>query len=79
MFMETEKIDVKKISTQAQQEKRDAAMRLKDTGMKNIEVAKMVGVHYYTVSQWYSKYKRDTSLINMLELLLNGLKSIKIK
>jgi transposase len=55
--METEKIDARKISTQAQQEKRDIAMRLRDAGMKNIEVAKIVGVHHYTVSQWYSKYK----------------------
>ncbi len=38
--METEKIDARKISTQAQQEKRDIAMRLRDAGMKNIEVAK---------------------------------------
>ncbi len=53
--METEKIDARKISTQAQQEKRDIAMRLRDAGMKNIEVAKIVGVHHYTVSQWYSK------------------------
>jgi uncharacterized protein YjcR len=77
--METEKIDARKISTQAQQEKRDIAMRLRDAGMENIEVAKIVGVHHYTVSQWYSKYKRDKSLIKIRVLLLNGLKSIKIK
>ncbi len=59
--METEKIDARKISTQAQQEKRDIAMRLRDAGMKNIEVAKIVGVHHCTVSQWYSKYQRDKS------------------
>jgi hypothetical protein len=32
--MGTEKIDARKISTQAQQEKRDIAMRLRDAGMK---------------------------------------------
>jgi len=63
--METEKIDARKISTQAQQEKRDIAMRLRDAGMKNIEVAKIVGVHHCTVSQWYSKYQRDKSLIKI--------------
>ncbi len=33
--------------------------------MKNIEVAKIVGVHHCTVSQWYFKYKGDKSLIKI--------------
>ncbi len=33
-------------------------MKLRDTGMKHIEVVKIVGVHHCTVSQWYSKLKR---------------------
>ncbi len=37
--METEKIDARK---------RDIAMKLRDTGMKNIEVVKIVGVHHCT-------------------------------
>jgi len=53
------KIDARKLPTQAQQEKRNLAMKLRDKGVKNNEVAQLVGVHPGTVSQWYSRYKKD--------------------
>ncbi|TLS95298.1 helix-turn-helix domain-containing protein, partial [Aliarcobacter cibarius] len=43
--MEIEKIDARKLSTDAQKEKRILAMRLRDKGMKNSEVAQIVGVN----------------------------------
>ncbi len=61
--MENIKIDARKLSTQAQQEKRNIAMKLRDKGMKNIEVANIIGVHHSTVSVWYSKYKKDKKSI----------------
>ena len=56
--MKNEKIDARKIDTKAQQEKRNIAMKLREKGMKNLEVADIVGVHHCTISQWYSKYKK---------------------
>ena len=53
------KTDARKLPTQAQQEKRNLAMKLRDKGIKNNEVAQLVGVHPATVSQWYSRYKKD--------------------
>lgn len=38
-------------------------MKLREKGMKNLEVADIVGVHHCTISQWYSKYKKDKKLI----------------
>ena len=61
--MKNEKIDARKIDTKAQQEKRNIAMKLREKGMKNLEVADIVGVHHCTISQWYSKYKKDKKLI----------------
>ncbi len=61
--MKNEKIDARKLDTKAQQEKRNIAMRLRDKGIKNQEVADIVGVHHCTISQWYSKYKQDKKLI----------------
>ena len=61
--MNNEKIDARKIDTKAQQEKRNIAMKLREKGMKNLEVADIVGVHHCTISQWYSKYKKDKKLI----------------
>jgi len=61
--MENEKIDARKLDTKAQQEKRNIAMKLRDKGLKNRDVADSVGVHHCTISQWYSKYKKDKKLI----------------
>ena len=57
--MEIEKIDARKISTDAQKEKRILAMKLRDKGMKNSEVAQLIGVNPATVSVWRSKYLKD--------------------
>jgi transposase len=61
--MKNENIDARKVNTQTQQEKRNIAMKLRDKGIKNSEVANIVGVHHCTVSQWYSKYKKDKKSI----------------
>ena len=61
--MKKENIDARKVNTQTQQEKRNIAMKLRDKGIKNSEVAEIVGVHHCTVSQWYSKYKKDKKSI----------------
>ena len=53
------KIDARKLTTQAQQEKRNIAVKLREKGISNYEVASIVGVHHATVSQWYSKYKKN--------------------
>src|SRR5574344_2265260 len=57
--MEIEKIDARKLSTDAQKEKRILAMRLRDKGMKNSEVAQIVGVNPGTVSIWRSRYLKN--------------------
>jgi len=53
------KIDARKLPTEVQQEKRNLAMKLREKGVKNSEVAQLTGVHPATVSQWYSRYKKD--------------------
>ncbi len=63
--MENKKIDARKLSTQTQQEKRNIAMKLRDKGMKNKEVANIIGVHRCTVSVWYSKYKNNKKSITI--------------
>jgi len=51
--MKNEKIDARKIDTKAQQEKRNIAMKLREKGMKNLEVAEAGGalviniVHFF--------------------------------
>ncbi len=57
--MEIEKEDARRLSTDAQKEKRVLAMKLRDRGMKNSEVAKLVGVNPATVSVWRSRYLKD--------------------
>lgn len=57
--MGKEIIDARKISTEAQQEKRNLAMRLRDKGMKNSEVAELVGVNPTTVSIWRKRYLQN--------------------
>jgi transposase len=57
--MEIEKVDARKISTDAQKEKRVLAMKLRDKGMKNSEVAQLIGVNPATVSVWRSKYLKE--------------------
>lgn len=57
--MEKEITDARKISTEAQQEKRNLAMKLRDRGMKNSEVAVLIGVNPTTVSIWRKRYLQD--------------------
>lgn len=54
-----EKRDARKLKTAAQQELRDQAMRLRESGMGNNEVARIIGVHYVTVSKWWSRYIKE--------------------
>lgn len=60
------KIDARKISTEAQQEKRNTAIKLRKKGMSCKEVAEIIEVHHTTIARWYAKYKRD------------GVKAIKV-
>ncbi len=53
------KIDARKISTEAQQEKRNTAIKLRKKNMTCQEVAEIVEVHHTTIARWYAKYKRD--------------------
>ena len=57
------KIDARKLDTNAQLEKRNIAIRLRDRRTRNKEIADIIDVHHYTISQWYSKYKQDKKLI----------------
>jgi len=57
------KIDARKLKTDAQQEKRMIAVKLRNKGMSNQEIAEIVNVHHTTVSKWYSKYKQDKKAI----------------
>lgn len=53
------KIDARQLSKEAQEEKRKLAIRLRKKGMKNIDVAKIVGLTPQTVSTYYAKYKKE--------------------
>lgn len=61
------KKDARKLPTATQQEKRDIAIKLREKGESNRDISELLGVHSCTISQWYSKYKK------------NGKKGIEIK
>lgn len=61
------KKDARKLKTEAQQEKRNIAVKLREKGIANQEVAEIVGVHHCTVSKWYSKYKKDKKALRILQ------------
>ncbi len=61
------KIDARKLPTEAQQQIRNQAIRLKKAGRTYDEIAEIVGVQPTTVCGWYKAYERD------------GVKAIKIK
>ena len=61
------KIDARKLPTEAQQEIRNQAIRLKKAGRTYKEISEIIGVQLTTVCTWYQAYKRD------------GKKAIKIK
>ena len=54
-----EKRDARTLKTEAQQELRNQAIRMRKSGMSNQEVAKIIGVHHTTVSTWYSRYQEN--------------------
>ena len=54
-----EKTDARKLSTEAQQQLRNQAIRLRKAGRKYGEIAEITGVHETTVCKWYKAYLRD--------------------
>lgn len=54
-----EKIDARKLSTEAQQQLRNQAIRLRKAGRKYKEIAEITGVHATTVCKWYKAFLRD--------------------
>lgn len=61
------KIDARKLPTEAQQQIRDQAIRLKRSGRTYREIAEITGVQPTTVCMWYKKYEKG------------GAKAIRIK
>nr|WP_321395686.1 IS630 family transposase [uncultured Desulfobacter sp.] len=62
-----EKRDARKLSTEAQQELRDLAIRLRESGKKYKEIAAIIQVQPSTICSWYKAYERE------------GKKALKIK
>ncbi len=54
-----EKIDARKLSPRELMEKRKIVIRLREKGMSNKEVAKIVGISPQTTSTYYSRYKKE--------------------
>ena len=54
-----EKTDARKLSTEAQQQLRNQAIRLRKSGRKYKEIAEITGVHETTVCKWYKAFLRD--------------------
>ncbi len=52
------KIDARKRSTEVQQHNRNQAIRLYLEGMSRQEIARIVDVHYGTVSEWIRRYEK---------------------
>jgi len=54
-----EKIDARKLTTEAQQQIRYQVIRLKEQGRKRKEISEITGIHPSTCSQWWSQYKKE--------------------
>jgi transposase len=54
-----EKIDARKLTPRELSEKRKIAVRLREKGMPNKEVAKIVGISAQTISTYYTRYKKE--------------------
>lgn len=54
-----EKIDARKLSTEAQQEIRYQVVRLKKQGRKRLEISEITGINPSTISAWWKLYKKD--------------------
>jgi len=57
------KIDARKISAVEQQNKRNKAIELKKNGIHYLEIAKKLGVHPNTISNWWSKYNKEDNIV----------------
>ena len=62
-----EKIDARKLSTDAQQQIRYQVIRLRKQGRKHNEISAITGVHRSTCVAWWNRYKKQ------------GKKALKIK
>ena len=58
-----EKIDARKLSPRELSEKRKIAIKLREKGIPNKEVAQIVGISAQTISTYYSQYKKDGTKI----------------
>ncbi len=54
-----EKIDARKLSPRELSEKRKIAIKLRERGISNKEVAEIVGISQQTISTYYSAYKKE--------------------
>mgnify|MGYP002640439020 FL=1 len=54
-----EKIDARKLSTEAQQQIRDQVIRLKKSGRTYKEISEITGVHASGIGRWYRAYKKE--------------------
>jgi transposase len=54
-----EKIDARKLTPRELSEKRKIAVRLREKGIPNKEVAKIVGISAQTISTYYTRYKKE--------------------
>jgi transposase len=51
--------DARKLSSEAQQNNRNQAIRLLDKGKSRVKIADILGVHYVTVCNWIRRFERD--------------------
>jgi len=58
-----EKIDARKLTPRELSEKRKIAIRLRERGIPNKEVAQIVGISAQTISTYYSQYKKEGSKV----------------
>ena len=58
-----EKIDARKLSPRELSEKRKIAIKLREKGVPNKEVAEIVGISPQTISTYYSAYKKEGNKI----------------
>lgn len=54
-----EKIDARKLTPRELSEKRKIAIKLREKGIPNKEVAEIVGISAQTISTYYTQYKKD--------------------
>jgi len=59
MATSMEKIDARKFSTEAQQQIRNQAIRLRKAGRTYKDISEITGVHHATIGQWYRSYQRE--------------------